>query len=120
MASTSAKWGRPIQDQNLNPNHKNSSRRNSGNDGIKAFSNQSPEDFDETADGFVSYVRDPPSVRSNKNNNATSQGKIQLPQMTNVHGKSMNKDLLKLEIKSDRLSRKGNSTARNYGSSDRD
>lgn len=40
--------------------------------------------------------------------------------MANVQGKSMNKDLLKLDIKSDRLSRKGNSTARNYGSSDRD
>ena len=34
-------------------------------DGIKAFSNESPEHEDERADGFVEYVLEPPSIRSN-------------------------------------------------------
>lgn len=33
-------------------------------DGIKAFSNESPEQEKE-ADGFVEYVLEPPSIRSN-------------------------------------------------------
>ena len=34
-------------------------------DGIKAFSNESPDQEDERANGFVEYVLEPPTIRSN-------------------------------------------------------